>query len=249
MHNYSCVLDDIACDDPRPASSRSRKKAVVTENPGVRGGRSVSFDNRSPTLRSACNASILFWETNLSVSASTAIFFGGECAGHLSCTNPTIAGIVRSRKFRSDAALTSACRTGSLMMPRLAARRNAIRRSTSDCVSAGEPTSAGPCNTATASSGAYWYRRYQRKISPIPTIPYCQSSAARRAPMLAAPNTGIPCAIVQRISLWRTAGSPWNTPSMSRIAGGLLCCTAETKEPCAAGGRYSASRTVAASEK
>ena len=55
--------------------------------------------------------------------------------------------------------------------------------------------------------------------------------------MLAAPNTGMPLASAQRISLWRTAGTFPNEPSMRTIARGEYVRTARTTEPCSAGGR------------
>jgi len=56
----------------------------------------------------------------------------------------------------------------------------------------------------------------------VPRIPNSCSSAARSAPMLAAPKTGTPSDIAQRISLCQTAGAPEKKPSMIPIARGRL---------------------------
>ena len=76
--------------------------------------------------------------------------------------------------------------------PRRSARLTVIRMSIRACVNPVEPISAGPWSTATASSGRKGNRLYQRKIIPTPVMPCRHSSAARNAPMLAAPNRHSP---------------------------------------------------------
>ena len=46
-------------------------------------------------------------------------------------------------------------------------------------------------------------------MRPTPRMPKGASSAARSAPMLAAPKTWTPWPIAQRISLCHTAGTHW----------------------------------------
>ena len=71
----------------------------------------------------------------------------------------------------------------------------------------------GPWATATSSSSSRVPALYISYISPTPSIPKSQSSAALSAPMLAAPNTRTPRSSAHRISLCQTEGAPWKNPS------------------------------------
>src|SRR5437764_14855731 len=82
---------------------------------------------------------------------------------------------------------------------------------------------------------------------PTPSIPKAASSAARRAPILALPNTWIPRLIAHKISLWRTVGTDWKYPSIIPIAWGRFKPTLNTS-PSAAGGKYTASSSRLASD-
>ena len=74
--------------------------------------------------------------------------------------------------------------------------------------------SLGSNATATSSSDWRLPRRNRRKIEPTPTMPAGQHSAARSAPMLAAPATQAPSCRTSSTSRGDTALSWKKTPSM-----------------------------------